>query len=89
MREKEVEFDISCEIDVIVKAKVMPSRPAPFACDHDSPRFSDPGDNAEVTHMSIWIQVGEKRIDITEAVEDCYIQEFEDDAIEMAEETGQ
>jgi hypothetical protein len=44
-----ITFQYECpECEESIEAKYTPERPAPFCMDHDSPKFSDPGDSSEV-----------------------------------------
>jgi len=46
-----------------------PGRPAPYTGDHDSERFSDPGDPPEVDNLTITLM----GVDITETIEKYHL----------------
>lgn len=55
------------ELEVIAHGvHYTPERPAPYSCNHDSPRFSDPGENeeCEAEGVSIVLKIGDKEFSI-------------------------
>lgn len=74
------------ELEVLIDGKYHPGRPAPYCNGHDDPRFSDPGDPAEVYDMAVYLEKNGKRLDITEYLDDVLLNDMRNDMIEHMEE---
>ena len=79
--EKQVEFLKFVELEVLVKARVLPGRDAPPCRDHDDPRFSDYGDPPEVLGVEVWL--GE--LNVTKELSPFVLRGLEEDTVEEAE----
>ena len=66
-----------------------PERPAPYCCDHDSPRFSDDGDAEEfdVKGVSVVLKLGDKEIAVP--LPDCFTDYLASEILAVAYEHHQ
>ena len=70
-----MEVDACIEVEVKVTCNYIPERPAPFTMNHDSPNFSDPGDDEEFDDLKITIG----GIDITEYIDEKELEWVKDE----------
>jgi hypothetical protein len=82
------------DLDVVMDLKVEimnfhPSRPAPACSDHDSPRFSDCGDDMEFDVHKIILIINDREIEIEGAAADAIYEVIEDRLNNKVENIGE
>jgi len=77
------------EIEIEVDADYTAYRPAPACQDHDSPRYSDSGDDEELEVIDMYILDDDKKIkipvDICDIICKCNIDSLTEQARELTE----
>ena len=71
-------------LELEIEADYTPERPAPPCRDHDSPRFSDSGDDEEFEIIGMWLLDGDKKIKIPVDICDIICKNYTDDMRDVA-----